>query len=103
MPTFLHPLRPNPASILTLRKLTVLLTPSFSPEGSNRKKFETEVYSLFVKYLREAASKFHNTIYMGHTCMLGAVSQDLHLLATYTMLLRMIFQQCKFLASFFPP
>ena len=56
MPTFLHLFRPNPASILTLRKLTMLLTPSFSPEGSNRKKFETEVYSLFVKYLREAAS-----------------------------------------------
>ena len=41
----------------------MLLTPSFCPEGSNRKKFETEVYWLFVKYLREAASKFHNNIY----------------------------------------
>lgn len=60
MPTFLHLFRPNPASILTLRKLTMLLTPSFSPEGSNRKKFETEVYSVFVKYLREAASKSDN-------------------------------------------
>ena len=68
MPTFLHLLRPNPASILTLRKVTVLLTPSFSPEGSNRKKFETEVYSLFVKYLREAASKFHNNIYVYTGC-----------------------------------
>jgi len=59
----------------------MLLTPSFSPEGSNRKKFETEVYSLFVKYLREAASKFHNNIY---TCITGAITLDLHLLATYT-------------------
>ena len=68
MPTFLHLLRPNPASILTLRKLTMLLTPSFSPEGSNRKKNETELYSLFVKYLREVASKFHNNIYMYTGC-----------------------------------
>ena len=80
MPTFLHLLRPNPASILTLRKLTMLLTPSFSPEGSNRKKFETEVYSLFVKCLREAASKFHNNII--HVIP-GVFSLDLHSLATY--------------------
>ena len=68
MPTFLRPLRPNPASILTLRKLTLLLTPSLSPERSNRKKFETEVYSLFVNYLKEAASKFHTNIYMYTGC-----------------------------------
>ena len=73
MPTFLHLQWPNPASILTLRQLTMLLTPSFSPEGSNRKKFETEVYSLFVKYLREAASKFNNNM----SCITGAITLDL--------------------------
>ena len=46
----------------------MLLTQSFSPEGSNRKKNETELYSLFVKYLREVASKFHNNIYMYTGC-----------------------------------
>ncbi|CAH3139854.1 unnamed protein product [Porites lobata] len=66
MPTFLHLFRPNPVSILTSRKLTMLLTPSLSPEGSNRKKFETEVYSLFVKYLREAASGRRGRVSLGH-------------------------------------
>jgi len=90
MPTFLHLLRPNPASILTLRKLTMLLTPSFSPEGSNKKKFETEVYSLFVKYLREAASKFHNNIYMYTACIHTITKNDLSTMAVHTQLLSSI-------------
>ena len=43
---------------LTLKMLTNLLTPQFSPEGSNRRKLESAVYSTFIKYMREAASKY---------------------------------------------
>lgn len=64
----------NLVSIFILRKLIVLLILLFFLEGLNRKKFEIEVYLLFVKYLREVVSKFYNIIYMGYICMLGVVS-----------------------------
>lgn len=53
-PIFLHLLRPNPTSVLTLKKVTHLLQPEFSVEGSNRRQFEDAVYRQFVKYLRRA-------------------------------------------------
>lgn len=54
-PIFLHLLRPNPTSVLTLKKVTHLFQPEFSVEGSNRRQFEDAVYRQFVKYLRRAA------------------------------------------------
>ena len=47
---FLH-LHPNPASILTFGKLTELLKPDFSVEGSTRRHFEDAVYTRFITYL----------------------------------------------------
>ena len=49
---------PNPFSVLTLRKINSPLVPEFSPVGSNRKTYETKVYTLFCKYMREVACKF---------------------------------------------
>ena len=42
---------------LTLRSFVNLFTPSFSEEGSNKRKFENDVYAVLVIYLRKVASK----------------------------------------------
>ena len=57
MPIFLHLFRPSEASVLSVKMLTNLLKPSFSKTGTNKRRFENEVYAVFTKYLREAASK----------------------------------------------
>ncbi|KAK3754667.1 hypothetical protein QZH41_009117, partial [Actinostola sp. cb2023] len=54
-PIFLHLLRKDESRLLTLRTLQSLLKPNFSQPGTNRRKFEGEIYSVFVKYLREVA------------------------------------------------
>lgn len=53
----MHLFRKIEKAILTLKQLTSLLEPDFSEEGTNSRKFEGEVYSIFIKYLREVASK----------------------------------------------
>lgn len=58
LPVFLHLLRSNPASVVTLKKVTNLLKPEFGEEGSNRRRFENAVYGHFLKYLRKVASEF---------------------------------------------
>ena len=40
-----------------MKSLTTLLQPDFSEVGSNKGKFENQVYSAFLKYLRSVASK----------------------------------------------
>ncbi|XP_070549505.1 uncharacterized protein [Ptychodera flava] len=47
----------NANSALTFRKLKTLLKPKFSPEGSNNRKLENDVYAIFIAYMREAAGK----------------------------------------------
>ena len=42
---------------MTVRSLTVLLTASFSEEGSNKRTYENKVYAEFLKYIRQVASK----------------------------------------------
>ncbi|XP_015777267.1 PREDICTED: uncharacterized protein LOC107355242, partial [Acropora digitifera] len=56
LPMFLYLLRPSHAETLTVKKVTHLLKPEFSEEGTNSRKFENAVYSQFLKYLREVAS-----------------------------------------------
>ncbi|XP_028418723.1 uncharacterized protein LOC114544232 [Dendronephthya gigantea] len=41
---------------LTLRSFVNLFKPIFSEEGSNKRKFENDVYAVFVKYLRKVAN-----------------------------------------------
>ncbi|XP_077862897.1 uncharacterized protein LOC144345212, partial [Saccoglossus kowalevskii] len=55
LPQFMYMFVPNENSILTFRKLKFLLKPDFSPEGSNSRKYENEVYAVFIAYLREVA------------------------------------------------
>ena len=56
---FLYLLRHSQAETLTVKKVTHLLKPEFSEEGTNSRKFENAVYSQFLKYLREVASKIY--------------------------------------------
>ncbi|XP_070575403.1 uncharacterized protein [Ptychodera flava] len=55
LPLLLHLFVPNANSALTFRKLKTLLKPKFSPEGSNNRKHENDVYTIFIAYMREAA------------------------------------------------
>ncbi|CAC5360331.1 unnamed protein product [Mytilus coruscus] len=47
-----YPGTPKP---VTLKAVTNLFTPEFSPEGSNSRSQETKVFMRFIKYLREVA------------------------------------------------
>ena len=47
----------RPPYTLTVRSLVGLLKPRFSEEGSNRRRFENEIYGQFMKYIRLVASK----------------------------------------------
>ncbi|KAL5013702.1 hypothetical protein ScPMuIL_007972 [Solemya velum] len=55
LPFFQHLFR-NKRVTLTMKKLTSLLKPDFSEEGSNARMYEKNLYSHFVKYVRETAS-----------------------------------------------
>ena len=55
-PIFVHLLKPNPSTRLSVPKLLYLLKPEFSEEGSNRRKFEKAVYSKFIKYVKDVSS-----------------------------------------------
>ncbi|KAL5017178.1 hypothetical protein ScPMuIL_006767 [Solemya velum] len=46
----------NKRVTMTIKKLTSLLKPDFSEEGSNARMYEKNLYSHFVKYVRETAS-----------------------------------------------
>jgi len=54
-PIFLHLLRPS-TSRLTVPILIHLLQPSFAETGSNARMYENQVYSKFIKYVREVSS-----------------------------------------------
>ena len=56
LPTFLDIFK-RPPYTLTVRSLVGLLKPRFSEEGSNRRRFENEIYAQFMKYIRLVASK----------------------------------------------
>ena len=45
------------ASVLTVKKIVHFYRPQFSEEGSNNLIMEKEIYSAFLKYIREVASK----------------------------------------------
>ena len=54
-PFMRHLLQPS-SHALTVKNLMCLMQPQFSPEGSTAFSREKEVYSIFVKYIREVAS-----------------------------------------------
>lgn len=55
-PAFKFLMQPSSSSTLTLKRLLLLLKPTFSEEGSNKRMFENSVYSCFVKYARNVAT-----------------------------------------------
>ena len=63
MPEFLYLFRQDEC-VLSVKMLTTLLKPSFSKPGSNKRRFENEVYAAFTKYLREVAGKL--TVSVSH-------------------------------------
>lgn len=56
LPMLHHLLQNHNERKLTVPMLLNLLKPKFSEDGSNKLKYEKEVYHLFVRYLREVAS-----------------------------------------------
>ena len=52
-----HLLRPNENTQMTFRRMS-LLKPNFAEDGSNEHLYQNKVYNIFVKYLREAGSKY---------------------------------------------
>lgn len=65
MPTLVHLFTPVQQTPLTLKMMTTILKPMFTEEGSNRRRKETDVYSAFVKYLRETASGRREGVTLG--------------------------------------
>ena len=53
-----HLFRPNENTQMTFRRIISLLKPNFTEDGSNERLYQNKVYNIFVKYLREAGSKY---------------------------------------------
>ena len=53
-----HLFRPNENTQMTFRRIMSLLKPNFAEDGSNEHLYQNKVYNIFVKYLREAGSKY---------------------------------------------
>ena len=53
-----HLFRPNENGQMTFRRLVSLLKPVFAEDGSNEPTYQNKVYNAFLKYLREAGSKY---------------------------------------------
>ena len=53
-----HLFRPNENTQMTFRRIISLLKPNFAEDGSNERLYQNKVYNIFVKYLREAGSKY---------------------------------------------
>ena len=43
---------------MTFRRLVSLLKPVFAEDGSNERTYQNKVHNVFLKYLREAGSKY---------------------------------------------
>ena len=58
----LHLFRPNENAQMKFRRLVSLLKPVFAEDGSNERTYQNKVYNVFLKYLREAGSKYFQYI-----------------------------------------
>ena len=52
-----HLFCPNEKTQMTFRRIISLLKPNFTEDGSNERLYQN-IYNIFVKYLREASSKY---------------------------------------------
>ena len=57
-----HLFRPNENTQMTFRRLVSLLKPVFAEDGSNEHTYQNKEYNVFLKYLREAGSKYFRYI-----------------------------------------
>ena len=57
-----HLFLPNENTQMTFRRLVSLLKPVFAEDGSNERTYQNKVYNVFLKYLREAGSKYFQYI-----------------------------------------
>ncbi|XP_028406386.1 uncharacterized protein LOC114528865 [Dendronephthya gigantea] len=76
IPTLREIFRPNPSSVLTMRKLNALLTPDFSPVGSNKRTYETAVYTVLCKYMRHVAAGRRGDITLGSILQFATASDE---------------------------
>ena len=53
-----HLFRTNENTQMALRRIVSLLKPNFAEDGSDEHLYQNKVYSIFVKYLREAGCKY---------------------------------------------
>ena len=53
-----HLFRPNKNTQMTFRRIISLLKPNFAEDGSHKGLYQNKVYTIFMKYLREAVSKY---------------------------------------------
>ena len=57
-PIMTHLFRPNENTKMTFRRIISILKPNFAEDGSNECLYQN-IYNIFVKYLREAGSKYY--------------------------------------------
>ena len=53
-----HLLRPKENTQMTFRRIISLLKPNFAEDGLKERLYQNKVNKVFVKYLREAGSKY---------------------------------------------
>ena len=58
----LHLFRPNENAQMKFRRLVSLLKPVFAEDGFNERTYQNKVYNVFHKYIREAGSKYFQSI-----------------------------------------
>ena len=76
LPTFQNLFRAAPAAALTRRKLISLLQPKFSEVGSNVYRRENEIYAVFAKYTRKAASGQRGSVTLEHILQFVTCSDE---------------------------
>lgn len=66
IPVFLELFRQAKSFQLTRKKLVNLLKPSFSEEGSNKRRYENSAYKAFSKYVRNVAGGSRDRVVLGN-------------------------------------
>ncbi|XP_052269449.1 uncharacterized protein LOC127870915 isoform X4 [Dreissena polymorpha] len=81
LPAVIHLFTPQQSNPLTVKMLTHLLNPQFSAEGSNRRQRENSTYTLFIKYMREAASGRRGAVNLGSILRFATGTEEEHALS----------------------
>ena len=71
-----HLFRPTENTQMTFRRIISLLKRNFGEDGSNERLYLNKVYNVFVKYLREAGSKYFVFVVVAVVLLLVDVFED---------------------------